>query len=277
VSTASVPAVTVDVLPTAAAFTAGSALPRARAYAGAHRSRATGEGIDFAGVRPYASGDQLRRLNWRATARTGELTVTSTHTDRAADLVVVLDVLYDVGPWGRSSVDTAVRAAFGIVQHYIRLGDSVGLLEYGGYQRVLAPGTGRTQLARTRDWLLDTRSIVTAAVRAVRWPAVFGSRAPLVVALTPLIDETSWALLARLRGQGAAVVAIDTLTTDSLPRTNSLRDEVAGRLWRLEREMTIARLADLGVPVEPWSGNGGLDVQLDRLTRVATAPRLALR
>ncbi len=269
--------VQVTVLPHVEALSTRAAVPQARAYAGAHRSRAVGEGVEFAGVRPFVTGDRLRRVNWRATARSSGLQVTTTRTDRSADVVIVLDALHDVGPPGTSSVDTEVRAAAGIAEHYLGIGDSVGLFEYGGHQRMLAPGSGRAQLARVRDWLVGTRSVVTAAVRSVRWPELFAARAPLTVVLTPLVDDASMTLLADLRLRGAAVVAIDTLPAEAPPPARTDAGRVALRLWNLERRMLVSRLGDIGVPVAAWTGAESLDLLLRDLARVAAAPRAALR
>ncbi len=99
----------------------------------------------------------------------------------------------------------------------------------------------------------------------------------LVIALTPLLDEESAAHLAVLRRRGAAVLAVDTLPDDALPDTGDRPAEIARRLWLLERQMLIARLGDLGVPVVRWGGPGSLDAVLHDLARMAAAPRPALR
>lgn len=276
-ATVTAPAAHVSVMPVVSPFAASEAIPRSNAYAGSHRSRALGPGVDFAGVREFAPGDSMRRVNWRATARIRELAVTETHTDRGADVVVVLDALYDVGRRGESSLDAAVRAAAGIAEHYLRLGDSVGLFEYGGRQRMLAPDTGRAQLTRVRDWLLDTHGWVTHAVSDVRWPRVFAARAPLTVVLTPLVDEASATLLTQLRLRGTTVVAIDTMPPGALPAPTDAVDMLARRLWVLERETLVGRLGDVGVPVVAWAGAEHIEGVLRDLARMASAPRAVLR
>lgn len=245
-------------------------------YAGEHRSRATGVGVEVSAVRPFVPGDRLRRVNWRATARTGELTVTTTESERSVDVVVVIDALHDVGPPGATSVDAAVRAASGIIEHHLRLGDIVGALEYGGQQRILAPAAGRTQLVRARDWLLDTRSVVSTATGPLRWPAMFAGGSPLVVVLTPLVDDASAKLLVDLRMRALVVMALDTLPPGTLAPAGSELERLARRLWALERDMLLGRLSDLGIPVVPWAGAAALDATMRDLSRLAAAPRLAV-
>ena len=49
-------------------------------------ARAKGEGIEFADMRPFAPGDPLKRVNWRASARRGELWVNESHPERNTDV-----------------------------------------------------------------------------------------------------------------------------------------------------------------------------------------------
>ena len=41
---------------------------RTQPFLGAHVARARGDGIEFADIRPFAPGDRVRQVNWRATA-----------------------------------------------------------------------------------------------------------------------------------------------------------------------------------------------------------------
>ena len=59
---------------------------------GAEVARAErGEGIEFADLRPFVFGDRVRRINWRASARRGELWVNEQHPERNTDVVIFLD------------------------------------------------------------------------------------------------------------------------------------------------------------------------------------------
>ena len=51
-------------------------------YVGEEVSRRRGDGIEYADIRQFAFGDMVTRINWRATARRGELWVNDRHPER---------------------------------------------------------------------------------------------------------------------------------------------------------------------------------------------------
>ncbi|MEU5549612.1 DUF58 domain-containing protein [Micromonospora sp. NPDC047793] len=271
------------VYPKTEPFDAVEAMPRAAGLVGAHHSRRPGEGGELAGVRVFAPGDRLRRIDWRVSLRARQLHVASTLSDRDAEVVVLLDVLAEAGRSGgvagtASVLDTTVRAAAAIAEHYLHRGDRVALLEYGPSARRLRPATGRRQYLTVLEWLLDVKaqSSPHEPYDQVFGPQVLSADA-LVVVLTPLLEERSAQMLARLARSGRFVVAVDTLPSDLTPPTDRGWAEVAYRLWRLDRDTMIAQLREHGVPVVPWAGAGSLDQVLRDVARLATAPRVGGR
>ncbi|MEU4712713.1 DUF58 domain-containing protein [Micromonospora purpureochromogenes] len=271
------------VYPETEQFEAVEAMPRAAGLVGAHHSRRPGEGGELAGVRVFGPGDRLRRIDWRVSLRARQLHVAATLSDRDAEVVVLLDVLAEAGRSGgvkgtASVLDTTVRAAAAIAEHYLHRGDRVAMLEYGPAARRLRPATGRRQYLTVLEWLLDVRA---EASPHEPYDQVFGpqvlSADALVVVLTPLLDERSAQMLARLARGGRFVVAVDTLPTDLAPPGERGWAPVAFRLWRLDRDTMIAQLREHGVPVVRWAGAGSLDQVLRDVARLATAPRVGAR
>jgi len=285
--------VPVAVFPRSEPFEADETMPTAAGLVGVHRSRRYGDGGELAGIRQFAPGDRLRRIDWRASLRTRQLHVAQTFSDRDAELVLILDVLHEVAldgpssrPWsgghrdvgqsgGSASVtDTTVRAAAGITQHYAERGDRVRLLEYGGRNRALRAGTGRRHVLTVLEWLLAVspgegpHDPSDNFLRRHTLP-----HAALIVVLTPLVDRRSVALLARLARSGRSVVAVDTLPTGARPPRTSAWSDAAFGLWRLQRQNTVAQLLAHGVPVVRWSGAGSLDLVLRDITRMAAGRR----
>ncbi len=254
-------------------FAAIDAVPRAAALVGAHRSRRPGEGSDLAGVRPYIPGDRMRRINWRVTGRTGEVHVTATYSDRDTGVLLCLDSRHDIGRPPDSCLDTGVRAAAAIAEHYLRAGDRVSLIDLGQPARLARPGSGRGHLARVIDLLLDARP----RPRDGSAPGDYRLRGlpagDLVVLLGPLAGEAPLRLLTGLAQAGRSVIAVDTLPAGRWSDRPEPWLDLARRVWLLRRESDIARLADLGVPVVPWRGAGSLDQVLSDISRAARAPR----
>jgi uncharacterized protein (DUF58 family) len=185
-------------------------------------------------------------------------------------------------------VDTTVRAAAAIAEHYLRHGDRIGLVELGGEFRYLPAKHGRRHLQSTLDWLLRVGSAPTGeepdgppgepgygdfVLDPHRFPA-----SALVIVLTPLLDADSGRVMATLARAGRLVVAVDTLG-DLADRTiiGTQWTPMAQRLWRMDREHLIGQLWEVGVPVTGWAGAGSLDQVLRDLTRLAAAPRLGTR
>ncbi|WP_341721138.1 DUF58 domain-containing protein [Micromonospora sp. FIMYZ51] len=271
------------VYPKTEPFEAVEAMPRAAGLVGAHRSRRPGEGGELAGVRVFAPGDRLRRIDWRVSLRTRQLHVAATLSDRDAEVVVLLDVLAEAGRSGgiagtASVLDTTVRAAAAIAEHYLHRGDRVSLLEYGPSARRLRPATGRRQYLTALEWLLEVKAQPSPqAVDDLAFGPQLLSADALVVVLTPLLQERSAQMLARLARSGRFVVAVDTLPADLPPPKGQGWAEVAYRLWRLDRDTMIMQLREHGVPVVPWVGAGSLDQVLRDVARMATAPRVGNR
>lgn len=271
----------VKVYPVTAPFRADDAMPQAAGLVGVHRSRRPGEGGELAGIRMFASGDRLRRIDWRTTLRTQQLHVAQTLSDRDAEVVLVLDVVKEAGRSGgvrgtASSVDTTVRAATAIAEHYLHRGDRVSLVEYSGQIRRLRPATGRRQFQVVLEWMLlvepapGDSDVPIYLLDSHQFPS-----AALVVVLSPLLDEQSAALVARLARSGRVVVAVDTLGAAARQAyQRSAWGPVAQHLWWLERENVLGQLREVGVPVVQWAGTGSLDQVLRDMTRMAAAPRV---
>jgi len=62
------------------------------ARAGVRASRFRGRGIDFAEVRVYEPGDDVRHMDWRVTARTGQAHTKIFQEERERPILIVADL-----------------------------------------------------------------------------------------------------------------------------------------------------------------------------------------
>ena len=262
------------VLPRPEPFAASGPHPFMRALAGSHVSRRAGEGIEFAGVRAYAPGDQLRRVNWRVTSRRGRMHVNEQHPERNAEVVLFLDTFVDPGPPGLTSLDVAVRAGVGIAEHYLSAMDRIGIVGFGGVLRWLPSGSGGQQRYRVVEHLLGTELVTTYAWKDLTvLPRHLLPPRALLIALSPLLDERAVGVIGELAQRGHGVVVVDTSPEQLLAPPESLLSALAQEVWHMEREAMLRRLGDIGVPVVRWLGAGSLDLVLTEVSRLHARPR----
>jgi len=273
-----VPARRLAVLPLAERYRGATLVPRARGTVGVHASRQSGDGTELTGIRPFAPGDRMRRINWRVSLRTGELHVNATTTERDADVVLLLDARYDAGRSGgidgsASGVDVAVRAAAALAAFYLGTGDRVGLVTYTGGTRQLPARAGRAQLHRLLHGLLDVSAGRSGGSEPPLPEPVGVDPRALVVVVSPLVGRHVFDRAAALARAGHSVIAVDTLPDALGTEETDAWSAPVLRLWRLERDTRTTSLRDLGVPVVRWSGSGTLDGVLVDLARAAQSGR----
>ena len=129
-------------------------------FAGNEVARTKGEGIEFADIRPWGSGDALKRVNWRASARRGEPGSTEPPGGNI-DVIRFVDSFAEARLGGEGTLDLAARATSALADAYVRRRDRVGLIGFGGILRWLVPGSGIVQLYRIVDSLLDTQIVLS--------------------------------------------------------------------------------------------------------------------
>jgi uncharacterized protein (DUF58 family) len=117
--------------------------------AGDFRSALLGDGTELVQVRPYIAGDDVRRIDWNVTARTGEPHVRVHHAERVLVTWLVLDTSLSMqfGTADRRKADVAEGVALAIGHVATRRGNRLGLVTFGGSSpRASPPRQGRVGL-----------------------------------------------------------------------------------------------------------------------------------
>ena len=228
-------------------------------YAGNQVARAKSEGIEFADIRPFAPGDRVHRINWRASARLQALQVNESHPERNADVVLFLDTFAEARSADGGTLDRTIRAAAALAHGYLVRRDRVGVVGFGGVVRWLAPSTGRIQLHRIVETLIETEVAFSYAWKKIDLlpPRTLPPQS-LVLALSPLLDGRVLDALTDLRARGFDLAIVDVSPFSAARPLPTEGGALAFRVWRLWRDTLHDRYRALGVPVVDW--RDGVDI-----------------
>ncbi|WP_266157390.1 DUF58 domain-containing protein [Dyella silvatica] len=124
-----------------------AAMPTIESHAlrhGQQASRLYGRGMDYAESRAYQPGDDVRRLDWRLTARSGKLHTKLFQEEREGRLLILLDTHASMrfGTRVRFKSVQAARAAAIAAWYAVRAGERVGVMAFGEGERLLRPKAG---------------------------------------------------------------------------------------------------------------------------------------
>lgn len=213
---------------------------------GAHGAGAAGSGQGRSDVlvRPYRSGDELRRVHWRSTARHDELMVRLEERPWRGGVTVLLDRRSAAhrGHGPGASLEWAVTFAASACVHLIDRGEPVELVTEDGGPAVAAGAPAGA------DGVLDALATLRASARTdLTGPPLPGSGDVLAVLGATAADELP-ALLARCPGQGHAVL-LDVAAwgtgrapvfTDTTPPVEATAAALRGAGWAV----TVATRGD---------------------------------
>jgi uncharacterized protein (DUF58 family) len=246
-----------------------------QAFAGSEVARVKGDGVEYADIRNFVPGDRVRSINWRASARKQDLVVNERHPERNTDVVLFVDSFVDVQGADGSTLEDAVRAGASLATRYLERRDRVGLVGFGGVLRWLHPGMGLTQRYRLIETMLETGVEPTYTWRDVNLiPARILPAKALVIGLTPLVDPRFIAAVSDLRARGFDVVVVEVDPVPLVEAGSTEIEQLAYRLWVLEREVLRARLQGLGIGIARW-GDLDLETALEEVRTFRRYARLA--
>jgi uncharacterized protein (DUF58 family) len=214
---------------------------------GDYRTLLRGDGTDFLDLRAYEWGDDVRHIDWNATARMDELLVRDFMEDRELTAWLLIDRSRSMafGPAGRTKEDVLRELAAVFGQLLVRNGNRVGAVIFDGeHHTVLPPRQGRNHVLVLMHALLqpvdaaastDLAKLFCTAEQLLR-------RRSLVVVISDFVSAPDWERpLLRLtrRHEVIAVRMVD-------PREHELPD--AGLLYVQDAETGEVLLVDSSDP-----------------------------
>ncbi|MCB9535494.1 MAG: DUF58 domain-containing protein [Myxococcales bacterium] len=211
--------------------------------AGRARARRLGAGTDFEEVRAYAPGDEVRHIDWNATARADAPMVRRFRQEREMPLVLAVDVSAS-GDFGsaRARRERIAELAGLLAFSAVDVDDPVGLLLFDAQVRAwLPPRKGRAQVSRVLRAVLgqpargthtDVAGALGALERRVRRPSMVALLSDLQTDLEPL----KRALLRVGRRHDLFALQVTDPTDAALPNVGrvALEDPESGRVVELD-------------------------------------------
>jgi uncharacterized protein (DUF58 family) len=241
-----------------------SRLASLRQLDGRSAVRTRGQGTEFDSLRDYVEGDDVRSIDWRATARRRTVVVRTWQPERDRRVILVLDTSRTsagrIGDMPR--LDAAMDAALLLAALASRAGDRVDLLAGDRWVRArVSASANRTTLLAD---LVQAMAPLEPALLEASWPSLASAvndisrRRSLVVLLTPLepaaVNESLLPTLTTLTAHHRVVLA--SVCDPALPVMAQTRttiaqayDAAAAERTVAQREATAAMLGRLGVAV----------------------------
>jgi uncharacterized protein (DUF58 family) len=187
-------------------------------------------------VRPYAPGDAMNRIHWKATARHGELQVKEFDLEQTADAWIILDLQRGIGggQGDESTTEAAIRAAAAISDKAIAENRAVGFTVNAGRTAFLPADRGGRQHQKIMQLLAAVEADGHAPLVETLISTVGRLRRGMTaVVITPSLDPSWIRPLAGLRTRGVAcavitfdVAAFDRAARDAEAATSGRREAV---------------------------------------------------
>lgn len=196
---------------------------------GDYRTLFYGNGVDFADLREYQPGDDVRYIDWNVTARMDEPYVRQYVEDREITAWFLLDMSPSVD-FGtvqaeRAKRDVLVDFVTTLARVLTRHGNRVGAMVYGtGVAKTIPAGSGRNHVLRLIDELLAQPRLEAAALTDLTPLLEAGHRAikrrSLVFVISDFISAPGWDGALHLLSTRHEVVAVRLID----PRERELPD-----------------------------------------------------
>lgn len=255
---------TVKAYPDLRATARDTLVSAAPAENGLTRLRRAAEGRDFESLRPYVPGDDVRAIDWKATAKRQAFVARHYEPERNQILMVLLDcgrhMVSRIGE--RTKLDFAVDAALRLARVGLDRGDQVGLCAFSAQIKAyVPPKRSRSHLHALVAALypLEAELVESDYDAAFNLVAERQKRRSLIVSFTDLLDEdSSRAVLQRVlhlrpRHLPLVVATADTALLAPARRIPDTAEEAyeraAARAIVHERHRAVARLRDAGALV----------------------------
>lgn len=196
-------------------------------------SRPWPSGLEFYGLREFRPGDELRRIVWRASARTGKIMVREAEEGITDAITIIIDTDRGSHSWEgdhSESFETGVRAAASLAVRHLRDGYEIrSEANQGTLTRALRGAGMQLELLDSYSRLELSRQPISQTIRRM---LADPRRDTHDILITPYLDDATGAQLKLVMNKGVSVLVValmwDERGEDTLARASALGCQVTG-------------------------------------------------
>jgi uncharacterized protein (DUF58 family) len=208
-------------------------------------TRKVGLGMEFFSIREYIPGDQIKRINWKASARSGKLMANQYMSELGGDVVIAVDLRNQaVISLNGESTDIYSRRAAGTLSYkLLRDRNRVGMIILGENLVKIPPGFGKRQLDRILSALISTETGGVWEIENLqKFISLFFPKLVYIIAISPLTDHKSYNAILAIALKGYPVLLISPSPLPKSVSANSHYEEIGKKLLAVERTLKLNSL-----------------------------------
>lgn len=227
---------------------------KTKVFYGTIPSHRTGIGEEFFSLRDYISGDEYRKINWKAYGRYGTLITNEFEALKITDVVCILDARRETALGNdKNLLDYALDATASLSVAVLKGGNRLGFFAYGDQFHYLYPGTTRRHLFKILSILTEIQAGGYLTLDYVRnFISAFYSKGSQLILISPLLDDSILKAVRDLyvRGFDIFIVSPSPISVEWMHCNHDIYHRIARKILLKKRSRLLSQLHEYAVLVD---------------------------
>lgn len=231
-------------------------------YSGAKKTRRIGHSSEFEHIKGYIKGDDIRHINWKASAKRSDLMINQYREERAQQIYSIIDTgrAMEMPFEGLSLLDYAINSTLALSHVIIRNNDRAGVIYFNKQvDKILPANKAISQLPKVRNLLYNIRTAYSESNFEKLYSTVKFklSNRSLLLLYTNFEDmnavERQLPYLKGLAKNNVVVViffentTLLNLTTKSVSNTNEFYEKAVAEKMVYQKKLMVKQLNKYGI------------------------------
>jgi len=240
-----------------------------RNWIGNIRSQNIGVGTEFFSLREYNIEDDIKKINWKATARYLEPMTNEFMGERSGDVIIIIDghAPSNIGNEEFNTIDASIQAAGTLASSILSDRNRVGLIVLGDYLDWLYPDSGRDHFYKIMERLSAVESGGVWELQDTKWLLKrFFPNKSMIIFISPLLSEKISDTIVDICMKEYNVMIISPNPVEIERDIIDDRSPLAERLSLLKREMILDKLRNYSIVLD-WDPKEPIEAGLEEVIR----------